>query len=413
MGRSLYVRTLKKDELLLCKQHFQLNIDDTATVDELRRVISQHIKENDLTIGDFPDLPGSRIDVLFAPSRAPSPAADLIAPPTFSISNAAGSAITPSNDSLAAALTSLAQAVEQLKSPSPAPESPNSQLFRFMRECSSRKISFSGKPSENVQYFISQIDSILKFFQISDTDVAKVLPEVLRDNALDTLRAFPNNFSTWTQTSQTLKSLYSTSSSDCQLLAELYSRLQHENETILQFVTTIKNMNDRLNQPKSDDELVQLISNNLNPAYRREFKHFRPSSLEGVIKLGRSFEQEIEKDLAYAKAYKNSNVLSSVIPQAEIAAASAPRPSMLKDPSYCLKCLQNGHLAKDCKNPRRPYCTRCFKMDVYASNCPCKNRPFPAGNGDYSPNPQVGKGIPKTSNVATTTLDLIDFSTEN
>lgn len=385
MGRTSYIRSLKKDELICLCKSFALSVSDDDTVDDLRRIASKFVKENNVSESSFPTIVGSHVELLREISQTSSPQSQNVL--SLQVPSAKSSSASQA-DETSKVLSKVVEVLDKLVLSSigrNSPDTDKTEITRFTRECSNKKICFSGAPEENVLRFIEQVEYVKTLVNVSDESVVKALPEVLRAKALITFRAFPDRFASWSLTRDTLLSFYHEPTSELRLTADLLTRTQVSGEDIVSYVSVMTLMNSRLNCSKPESELLQIVLLNLHPEYRRELKHFHPSSMKEVLEYGLRWESEKKRDASHKppseellkhpeSGFKPFLPISSRKERDNSHLCSSSSQSQKIEPLYCLRCLQHGHLATSCKNERRPYCFRCFKLDNYANECDCTSK---------------------------------------
>jgi hypothetical protein len=161
-------------------------------------------------------------------------------------------------------------------------------------------ITFSANTSDSVNKFLEMVDLFECNKNATATQMYKLIPEMLKDKALTWFLANRSNITTWTQFKSEIKKAYSPPGYDIKLKRDMFSRTQHRAETFHDFVTTVKTTNSRLDAPLNDYELTQLIRSNLNPYFSRQLNTKQFNSYRDLLNWGR----DIEANRAQADSYQ-------------------------------------------------------------------------------------------------------------
>lgn len=295
-------------------------------------------------------------------------------------------------------------------------------VVSFIKEAARREISFGGKPHENVGSFFRKISETNKIYKIPDSDLlSSCVGELLTDTAKLYFTAHFREFKYWEDFESRFKQVFGNPSEDYRTKQDMMQRTQIANESVDHFISTQTLMNCRLEKPFSDGELFQLLLSNLHPDYRSYIKGRSPRSVSDLEELGREMELirlensryvpppsrligKLEEESRSSRLSKGSQDREKDSPVYCAATSTHGTPNPAAAPKFCLKCLEIGHLAQNCRNRNRVYCYNCYKMDVLSTECDCTSRAQTAHNADRrvrfgsSPNRSPRPNSPSSAN---------------
>lgn len=233
-----------------------------------------------------------------------------------------------------------------------------------------------------VKAFLQRLDELCRSRGITDSRLFNSAAELFTDEALSWYRGILNEVNDWAQLKDLLLVEYLPSDYDQKLMQELLSRTQGPDESIVNYLSIMKNYFIRLSTPLSDKVMLDIVMLNIQPYYSTQLaleKTDTWAELKRKCKL-----VEVANDRA--RRFTNPPVVSSSSvapdlgykpkssrPAPKVAAVEAPEiPS-----SFCVRCRVKGHSLKSCTAPFVVICYRCGEKDVTARTCPkCR----PAGN---------------------------------
>lgn len=303
----------------------------------------------------------------------------------------------------------------------------------FMKEARIRKISFSGNATESLRVFTRAVEELMAVFPLSEAEMRRVLPDLFCGAAAQWYRVHQEDFKNWKDVCKALKANYLKADHSIQLSVLLHTRQQDPHERVIHYITQMRAINADLEEPLSEERVVQLIKAHVHPKISRAitFQNIRTyreletacMAAEAAIDQEKSYcppsvEQLTDplygdEEAAQARRKKSFNpvkivsepvakVVPTPAPQVELEPLSArdsmqstlrPRDQRAVKPStlsmasrpmkpeaewQCKGCGLTGHYEQNCPTTPRPFCFRCGKQRTVVQKC-CP-RPQPAEN---------------------------------
>ena len=239
-------------------------------------------------------------------------------------------------------------------------------------ECQSKRVTFNGKAGENVKRFIIKFEEILKIYQLSDSELQRVLHSILTGPAHEYFKDNLATFTDWTQARKILEKEFTSSTYDADAEIELLKRKQADGETIAEYLADLKLLNDCQTTPSPNDKLVAIACKHVNPDYYKVIRGKTFASLDEIRKAGQTLEQ-----LFYEKEHFHDDM-----PKKKTSRISSTySPYQSSEEIECYGCGKEGKtlISCDCEISRRYRTRKEKRQKKKASNLrsPC---PSPAEN---------------------------------
>jgi len=417
VGRTAYIRSLKKEKLeeLMCK--FQIKFSDSDTLDTLRRVCAKFVKDQNIDLKDFPMLDDAdplpfqqspSPNILEQPSdpfialSVPAPASTTAGcVPKIGVSTTA----TPSGSKeWSDVMCNVLQAVSQLQTlqlsaaqPPPPPISSLSnnihKITEFRKHCLRVRLRFDGERTGQACSFIEKLKSLKLQHDITDTEVFDVIPELMTGDAEIWYKAFEAEFHDFHHFCQTLFESFLPSDFQKKLIEEIRGRTQGPSEGIDIYVAKMKASNQKLSQPLTDSQLIDIILSNVHPKYLHSLNNLINKTFDEILRAGR----QVETISKLSECYKPPKSISALDPTLNCTSKSKSDPvvnsvktvseeksscscscavsSLTRTTIRCYNCQQSGHVFRDCPEKRKIFCYRCGAPGRTAARCGCSNQP--------------------------------------
>lgn len=172
------------------------------------------------------------------------------------------------------------------------------------KELKNWEIKFTGESNSSVDKFLEQAFAFKSSKRVSDGLMLDLVPNMLRDKALRWFIVNNSSINSWSKFVSEVRNAYRVKGYDLKLKREMFFRKQHKVETIDEFVTVMRSMNNRITRKLDDEELVDLIKSNLNPYLSTKLGSGNLYSFEELLDWGRNEEAN--------KAQADSNQVQSV-----------------------------------------------------------------------------------------------------
>lgn len=280
--------------------------------------------------------------------------------------------------------------VEQLDGGGPAG---GPRALRFLKDARQRGIKFSGLVNESARNFIRNFEELAVLHGLSEGDRRMAIADLLEGPVARHYRMSKHLWPTWQVFRAEFLECYATKTTDAQMLKNIAQRSQHTSERPHLFIAAVREMAGELGHPIPDYSLLQIIKENLLPAYSSQLALFSTpdfSALEAACAV-------IERSLQTAKQFqpppeyllKDPDFGVQVPTQSRAAVAEVrEEEEILAVTENCYNC--NGpHRYKLCPHPLKVFCRFCGRREVTTAMC-CRQRlvqPRASGKG---PGPSSG-----------------------
>lgn len=204
------------------------------------------------------------------------------------------------------------------------------QLLLFVKEARDRKIFYYGEQSQDAMKFLQRIEDLRNLITISDPSMVKILSELLKGTA----RAWFNNhvleFTSYEEFRQEFIEHFVPCNYEAQIRLSICSRKQEPEESVTMFISEIRGMNNKLNRPFSELELIETLKLNLNSKY---LVHVHLTEFCTLNQLEK-FCSRIEKaQQLYSPCHSKIDAFD-------------------KSQARCYDCKKLGHFAKECPDKK-------------------------------------------------------------
>ena len=151
-------------------------------------------------------------------------------------------------------------------------------------------LSFSGKSSEDPEIFLSRLQEFAQVYSLTNEDLFKSLPAILRGEALDWQRLERNNWQAYRDFALAFLNQYGKPNPQESLLSEVHKRIQRKNENITSYVTAMRKIFDKFIPRLELSYELDLTYNNLHPDYLRNLFRYQFSTFAQLQELGKQIE---------------------------------------------------------------------------------------------------------------------------
>lgn len=302
----------------------------------------------------------------------------------------------------------------------------------LVHKCQRNEIGFDGSNPDRLPEFIRRLRRVFGPCQLSEADKLQVMSELVSGAAGRYYGSCLKHIKTFDGVVTELEKFYLPVGYKVGMKARLFNRSQHPKERMSDLVVAMKSLNQMLDNPETDADLVNLILSRLNPqcaalvgtsiildmsqllktaihvdqviqmqdAYTQPSLDTIRSNLGGnpelfhrlpVTRTPRVHALEFEEEEEEEPRLDALNTPSPVVTQRSVTEARRPnrphspkssdqteeegerqRPAADLSRVLCRACREFGHKTPDCKVTARPFCYWCGAPDRTVITCNCR-----------------------------------------
>ena len=127
-------------------------------------------------------------------------------------------------------------------------------------------LSFSGRPGEDVEDFLTRVDEGCAFLPVRDRELLKAIPFFLRTPALVWYRGHAHEFDIWETAKTGFRKYYADPDYQVALREEITDRTQAEGEKVGEYIACMRGLFSRTSPRWGEREQVRYTLRNLLPA---------------------------------------------------------------------------------------------------------------------------------------------------
>lgn len=264
------------------------------------------------------------------------------------------------------------------------PNRPNSRLptFNHNFDLTTDKVSnimsgwhlkFSGQDEEelSVDNFLYRVQALTIQSLRGDFEVlCRHIHLLFSGKAMDWFWRFHRTSSSfdWETLCVQLKNQFRDRRTDFDLKEQIRGRKQRMGEKFDDYYDTILQIADRLENPITQFELIEILKRNLRPEIRKGLLHFKIESISQLREFVRKHEI-LEEELEGRRSNRSFNSRRTVseieTDNVEIQSVQVEEISDI----ICWNCSEKGHRFDDCLGERRIFCYGCGAPNIFKPNC--------------------------------------------
>lgn len=235
-------------------------------------------------------------------------------------------------------------------------------------------LKFSG--SSDVRDFILRIEELSRCRKVELSSVVTSFPDLLEGRALSWFRTIFNDSLSWSILKNLLISRFDVCTNQTEALKTLFAMKQKSNQAIVEYVEDVQLANLRLDVPLSEEQLVDLVCDSLQPKYAVAIAYFSEKNLSALVRVCSKFDKlSVDKPVSHfnqssrvsfpktSYSHRGHDSQQSYPPQAQGSyshratynqASFSPRTSSDNKKSFnCFYCKEQGHTKQFCQKWKR------------------------------------------------------------
>ncbi|XP_051860062.1 uncharacterized protein LOC127565466 [Drosophila albomicans] len=241
------------------------------------------------------------------------------------------------------------------------------------------KVRFSGHSSMTVEDFLYRVEALTNQTLGGDFEMlARYASNLFEGSASEWFWRYHRSVTRvrWIDLSIALRAQFSDGRTDLEIRTAISHRKQKPNETFDNFYEAIVNLADRLEQPMSEQSLLEVLRANLLIEVQHELLYVPINNvvqLRQFVRKRERFLLSTTRSIPATRRFGPRPQINEVSVQAELATGSDRE----EDESFaveaviisCWNCRKPGHHYQDCKAERTVFCYGCGDADTYRPSC--------------------------------------------
>ena len=152
------------------------------------------------------------------------------------------------------------------------------------------KISFSGKPGASVEDFLTRLEECRGITPISDDDLLRALPLLLKDVALLWFRISGDEWRNWPEFKVAFRRRFGNFDFEARVREQIVNRTQGPKESMDDYLTHLRGLIAKLTVRVPLNEQMDWAHRGLRPEFKKEIRKFEFRDFNELAQIGRSWE---------------------------------------------------------------------------------------------------------------------------
>lgn len=283
------------------------------------------------------------------------------------------------------------------------------------------ELNFSGdNRSIQVEDFLTRVKKLARHEGVSEKELLTNIHHRLKGEAYDWWFTKEDRFTSWRRFEGEIRFRYGNPNRDRGIRGQIRELKQRRGESFIAYVTEVEKLNQCLERPFSSRTLFELIWENMRPHYRSKLSVITIEDLDHLIEINHKIDandqtlyrtgQNLRPEVHHLEAEDDSEDYDSEEEDAHVYAiqnrqqqpggkpphtsenkpkqqtgykpqqqprnnpqqhnsSSRPQARFQTPRNKCWNCLKEGHIWKDCREPKRVFCYACGNMGRTTRNC--------------------------------------------
>lgn len=245
-------------------------------------------------------------------------------------------------------------------------------------------LKFSGDNKKlTVHNFLERVSELKSARNITEKQLFDSSIDLFEGRALNWFRANKDRFNDWDSLAELLQRHFAPPDYRSRLFREILDRTQDTSESIVDYLSCMHALFRRYGGMSVDVQL-EILCRNLSPFYstqlpdvhtieeleeeclKLETKKYR---VESYVPPSRKRQQFVEPDFAFLAVPEPPPCSTDSLSDRMYVNEISPHNDSSRISVKCWNCQKNGHLNRNCPEPRKIHCYRCGTPDVTVRTC--------------------------------------------
>lgn len=210
--------------------------------------------------------------------------------------------------------------------------------------------------------FMERIEELQRAYELTNEQMLRGFPELLRGEALLWFRNEVSNITTYSQLIDSLRKYYLSPHEYRNLESQIYNRTQNKNEPFRTYVNSLRTLM-RRHGSYGISRTIDTLYWNMLPIYRLHVQRNEVDTVNTLI-------QRVEEVAETLKSVADEEKTPKKPAKKEICATETP----YNPKTDCWRCGKIGHTKFQCKNAAVKFCSYCGEKGVFSSKCKCEKK---------------------------------------
>lgn len=245
--------------------------------------------------------------------------------------------------------------------------------INFLKEATRKNLGFSGKPNDDLSWFLTKVDRTLEGFYLEEEDKVSAVCDLLQGDAEMFVESIRGTLSTYESLKRALKGTYLPRHHAADLRRQVLSMKQTSNEKSAHFIAKVRVKNSQSPKPIADSELISIVTANLHPSL---FPHLERMDAE-ITTWQELHDFTLRAETIIELEHRAAKSLNRKM---QVLAMDGDDEEVEANVLTCYNCQKPGHKHSECPRPKKFFCHRCGRDGVTSQYCGCDTSKCDQGN---------------------------------